>query len=88
MPTESNVSSTEFQARAGLYIELSAKEPIVITKHKRPARVLVDYEEYNRLKKYDTRVALTAGEFDDVFSEELKEGYQGEPTPDLDHLME
>lgn len=87
MQNKNSVSSTEFQTRAGLYFERSGKEPIVITKHKRPVRVLVDYDEYNRLKEYDTRVALTAGEFGETFSEELKEGYQGEPTPDLDHLM-
>lgn len=87
MQKENSVSSTEFQARAGLYFDQAGKAPVVITKYNRPARVLVDYEEYHRLKEHDTRVALTAGEFGEVFSEELSQGYQGEPTPDLDHLL-
>ena len=45
------VSSTEFQTRAGRYIEQSAKEPVYITRHRRPVRVLLDVEEYKRLQK-------------------------------------
>src|SRR5690606_17991095 len=42
------VSATEFQTRAGLYIEQSAKAPVFITKHRRLARVLIDIAEYER----------------------------------------
>ena len=38
------VTATEFQTRAGAYIERSGKAPVVITKHSRPARVLVDFD--------------------------------------------
>ena len=56
---QKTVTSTEFQARAGSYIEHAAKAPVIITKHSRPTRVLIDFEEYERLKSYDdTRRAV------------------------------
>ena len=82
-----SVTATEFQTRAGQYIESSAKNPVYITKHGRPVRVLVDVEEYERLKAHDTRRALYPHELDDEMKAELEKGYQGEPTPELDHLM-
>ncbi len=54
MPAKT-VTSTEFRARASRYLDDAAKAPIYITRHNRPLRVLIDYEEYKRLKKYDTR---------------------------------
>ena len=47
------VTSTEFQNRAGQYMDEAGKAPVFITKHNRPVRVLVDIEEYERLKKMD-----------------------------------
>ena len=82
------VSSTEFQTRAGAYIEQAAKQPVFITKHRRPLRVLIDIEEYERLKRYDTRQALYPHELSDGLKAELEKGYQGEETPELDHLLE
>ncbi|NET71475.1 MAG: type II toxin-antitoxin system Phd/YefM family antitoxin [Sphaerospermopsis sp. SIO1G2] len=52
MDIDTGVTSTEFQNRAGLYIEQSGKNPVFMTKHNRPVRVLVDIDEYNRLKEY------------------------------------
>lgn len=82
------VTATEFQTRAGAYIERSAKEPVVITKHNKPARVLVDYDEYERLKRYDTRRALYPHELHEDGLADLSKGYQGEATPELDHLLD
>jgi prevent-host-death family protein len=56
--TDITVASSEFQTRAGLYLDQAAKSPVFITKHKRPSRVLLDIDEYNRLKARDTRVAI------------------------------
>ena len=53
--TRKTVSATDFQNRAGVYMEESAKAPVYITKHNRPVRVLVDVAEYERLKAFDTR---------------------------------
>ncbi|MEO1146801.1 MAG: type II toxin-antitoxin system Phd/YefM family antitoxin [Cyanobacteria bacterium J06638_22] len=82
------VSSTEFQTRAGQYIDEAGKAPVFITKHNRPLRVLVDVEEYERLKSLDTRHAYYPEEMPDHLRAELEKGFQGEATPDLDHLME
>lgn len=60
------VASTEFQNRLGHYIEASGRRPVFITKHKRPARVLLDIEEYERLKARDTRQALTPRDLTDA----------------------
>lgn len=59
------VASTEFQTRAGLYMERSGKAPVFITKHRRPVRVLLDIEEYERLKARDGRRAYFVEELPD-----------------------
>ncbi len=82
------VTATEFQTRAGAYIERSGKAPVVITKHSRPARVLVDFDEYERLKSHDTRRALYPRELGPEARDALDLGYQGEATPELDHLLD
>lgn len=83
-----NVSSTEFQTRAGQFLEESGKAPVFITRYHRPIRVLVDIDEYERLKAYDTRRALYPEELDGEFAAALEEEYQGEDTPDLNHLLD
>lgn len=59
------ITSTEFQTRAGRYLEQSAKKPIFITRYDQPIRVLLDIDEYERLKRYDTRKALYPHELGD-----------------------
>ena len=85
---ETHITSTEFQTHAGQYLEGSAKAPVFITRYNRPIRVLIDIDEYNRLKSYDTREALYMHELSDAMKVELEKGYQGRQTPDLDNLME
>jgi prevent-host-death family protein len=75
------VASTEFQNRAGLYMDHAAKAPVFITKHNRPNRVLLDIEEYNRLKARDTRVAYWSGELPNDIVEALE-------TADFTHLRD
>ena len=58
--TLKTVTSTEFRARAGQYLDEAAKAPVIITKHNRPARVLIDIEEYERLRKRSEREARLA----------------------------
>ena len=82
-----SVTSTEFRNRAGLYLDQAAKAPVIITKHNRPSRVLIDIEEYERMKQYDTRKAFYPHELSKELKARLEEGYQGEATPELDHLL-
>ncbi|HAN48297.1 MAG TPA: prevent-host-death protein [Nitrospira sp.] len=88
MPDQTIVASTEFQTRAGLYIERAAKNPVFITKHSRPVRVLLDIEEYNRLKARDTRKAYYAHELPDEVVEALKNSDLSHIDPKLDLLMD
>ncbi len=63
------VASTEFQTRAGQYLDHAAKAPVFITKHRRPLRVLIDIDEYHRLKARDTREAFSTDALpDDVIA--------------------
>ena len=82
------VTSTEFRQKVGQYIDAAGKESVIITKHSRPSRVLVDFKFYERLKEYDTRRALYPHEFGEETKARLEEGYQGEKTPHLDHLID
>ena len=78
-----SVTSTEFQNRAGRYIDEAGKGPVFITKHRRPARVLLDIEEYQRLKRLDDREVLLAEELSD---EDLEQIGKGQMPEGLEHL--
>ncbi len=68
-------------------LESAAKQPVFITRRQRPVRVLLDVDEYERLKAFDTRQAFYAHELPEDIKAELEKGFQGAPTPDLDHLL-
>jgi prevent-host-death family protein len=80
------VSATEFQTRAGLYIERSGKAPVFITKHRRTARVLIDIDEYERLKARDTRQAYRTENLPDAWTTALAEADYGPVDPKLEAL--
>lgn len=84
--SDTSVSATEFQTRAGLYIEQSGKAPVFITKHRRLARVLIDIEEYERLKARDTRQAYQTQDLPDVWADALAEADYGPADPALEAL--
>lgn len=87
MPNE-YVASTDFQNRAGLYIERAAKAPVFITKHKRPVRVLVDIEEYERLAALDTRRVWLTEELPGEWIEAIANTTTDHIDPALDRLMD
>jgi prevent-host-death family protein len=82
------VASTEFQSRAGLYMEKSGKSPVFITKHNRPVRVLIDIDEYERLKARDTRQALRPWELSDDVIVAMEKATFDHLDPSFDHLLE
>lgn len=88
MDERATVASTEFQNRAGLYIEKSAREPVFITRHKRPVRVLLDIAEYERLKANDTRRAYLVEELPDDLVQALHDVDLSHLDPKLDQLLE
>ena len=56
----SKITSAEFQRNLGLYQDKALAEPVTITKNGRERLVLLSVEEYERLKRRDRRVGLTA----------------------------
>jgi prevent-host-death family protein len=88
MTGSTTIASTEFQNRAGLYIERAAKAPVFITKHSRPVRVLIDIDEYERLKACDTCKAYYAHELPDDVVKALKASDDSHIDPKLDLLMD
>lgn len=82
-----SVSATEFQTRAGRYIEQSGKAPVFITKHRRTARVLIDIEEYERLMARDARRSHATESLPDEWAEALTTADYGEADAELETLM-
>lgn len=60
------VTSTEFQKRAGVYLDEAAKAPVFITKHDRTSRVLIDIDEYERLLAVSARREKLAAASEDL----------------------
>lgn len=85
MPT--TITSTEFQRNVGTYTDTAMREPVIITSHSREKLVLLAADDYKRLKELDTRQALYPRELESDMMAELDKGYQGKPTPHLDHLL-
>jgi prevent-host-death family protein len=77
--TDITVTSSKFQTHLGRYLDQAAKGPMMITKHNRPFRVLLDIDEYNRLKARDTRMAYWSHELPQEAIEALE-------NADLSHL--
>jgi len=50
------VSSAEFKKHSGRYQDMALSEPVAITKHDRPAFVLLSFEEFEKLKSNSRRV--------------------------------
>ncbi len=81
------ITAAELQNHFGKWRERAQREPVSITHHGRETLVVLAAEEYKRLKSLDTREAFYTNDLpDDIFAE-LEKGFQGEPTPDLEHLM-
>ena len=78
------VSATEFAKNLGRYLDHALHQPVTLTKHGRETLTIIradQYEEYERLKQYDTRQALHLHELSDEEKAELEKGFQGRPTP-------
>jgi prevent-host-death family protein len=54
------VTASEFQQAFGALSDSARREPVVITKHGRDSLVVMSAEEWERLKRRDRRVGLTA----------------------------
>ena len=82
-----SVTAAELQKQFGRYREIARLQPLTVTHHGRDSLVILAAEEYKRLKAYDTRQSYAVDELPADILEALKQGYQGEATPELDKLM-
>lgn len=76
------VSSGEFQRETGKWQDLALREPIAITKHQRPAYVLLSFEEYKRMTGKSRR-SLHVSELSD---EDLAELAKSKVSEKHNHL--
>lgn len=81
------ITAAELQTHFDHYHELAQHEPVSVTEDGKESVVLLSAEEYRRLKAIDTRQAFYVHSLPDDILANLEGGYQGEPTPHLDHLM-
>jgi prevent-host-death family protein len=70
------VTASQFQNAFGLLSDKARREPVVITKHGRDSLVVMPVEEWERLKRRDRRVGLTA-----ELPEEWVEAVRGAEVP-------
>ncbi len=81
------ITAAELQKQFGRYRDIALREPVLVTHHGRETLVVMSVDEYKRLEALDTRRAFYTDKLPDDMRAELEKGYQGEPTPHLDHLM-
>ena len=81
------VTSAEMQKQFGRFRDIAQREPVTVTNHGRESLVMLSADEFKRLKALDTRKAYYTHELPDDIVAELDKGYQGDPTPKLNHLM-
>ncbi|HTW72987.1 MAG TPA: type II toxin-antitoxin system Phd/YefM family antitoxin [Acetobacteraceae bacterium] len=69
------VSSAEVQKNFGRFKEAARSEPVVVTQYGKPAVVILDAAEYDRLKELDRRVMrlddMTDGEIEEMLQAEI-----------------
>jgi prevent-host-death family protein len=71
------VTASEFQNAFGMLSDEARREPVVITKHGRDSLVVMPVEEWERLKRRDRQVGLTAD-----LPDEWVEAIRGAAVPD------
>jgi prevent-host-death family protein len=77
------VTSSEFKQAFGTLSDKARHEPVVITKHGRDSLVLMAAEEWERLKRRDRRVGLTA-ELSEEWAEAVRNAKMPEEFAHLD----
>ena len=82
------VAATEFQNKVGFYLDQAGKGPVVLTRHGRPSRVVLDIEAYERLKKRDTRQVYLVEDLPEEWIEAIANADFSHIDPELDRLLD
>ena len=77
------VTASEFQQAFGALSDKARREPVVITKHGRDSLVVMAAEEWERLRRRDRRVGLTA-ELPEEWAEAVREAKVADEFAPLD----
>lgn len=77
------VTSSEFQKEYGRYASLAKREPVTITNHGRDELVILDADEYDRLRQLDTRIAMPVEALSEADLTRLEQSKIPEHTKDL-----
>lgn len=78
----SKVPAAAVSKNFGAYQDDALREPVIITKNGRPRTVLIAYDDYVRLSKFERRVDLTT----DLGDEEIDAVERAEMEAGLEHL--
>jgi PHD/YefM family antitoxin component YafN of YafNO toxin-antitoxin module len=81
------VTSSDFQKEYGRYSTLAKRHPVTITNHGRAELVVLDAEEFERLQRLDTRVAMPTEALTEAELDELERSEIPEETMKLDVLV-
>lgn len=76
------VTSAEVSKNFGAFQDAAVRAPVIITKNGRPRTVLMAYEDFMRLSKWDRRAELTA----DLTEDEVAAVERSRMAPGHEHL--
>jgi prevent-host-death family protein len=82
-----HITSSEFQKEYGRYSMLAKREAVTITNHGRAELVVLDAEEYERLRRLDDRVAMPVEALSTTDLKQLEQSKIPDETKALDHLV-
>lgn len=81
------VTSSEFQKEYGRYSAMAKRQAVTITNHGRAELVVLDAEEYERLRRLDDRVAMSVDSLTESDLAQLERSEIPEDTKQLDVLV-
>lgn len=81
------ITSSEFQKQYGRYASLAKRQAVTITNHGRAELVILDAEEYERLRRLDDRVAMPVEALSEADLHRLEQSEIPDETRKLDHLV-
>jgi prevent-host-death family protein len=80
------ITASQFQKEYGRYASLARRQAVTITNHGRAELVVLDAEEYERLRRLDSRVAMPVEALSEADLDRLEQSKIPEETKKLDHL--
>ena len=80
------VTASQFQKEYRRYASLARRQAMTITNHGRAELVVLDAEEYERLPRLDSRVAMPVEALSEADLDRLEQSKIPEGTKKLDHL--